>query len=188
MEIGKLRGGNEVMYFAATSEQAIYSVEMTGETSAYVREFASETNTPKNAGFDPTTAVLNSPDNLAQDALGNIYVVEDAPNGDNVGGDIWFIRDRDNDGVAESLDHFLSLQVLGAEATGMIFNPAHPTQFVVSVQHPASTNLEETPEGFGDAIWLFDLEDTIHPHTRSTYWTNLLWRQHWRDQRAKRNK
>ncbi|HEX7028014.1 MAG TPA: alkaline phosphatase PhoX [Gammaproteobacteria bacterium] len=160
MEVGELANGHEVVYVAATSENAIYSIEMLHGNKAMVRLMASETDTPKNADFPATTARLNSPDNLAQDALGNIYVVEDAPNGSNVGGDIWFVRDTDNDGVAESLDHFMSIQVDGSEATGMIFNPQEPTQFVVVVMHPDSTTV---PNGFGDAIWQFDLRGVVPP-------------------------
>lgn len=160
VEIGRLANGREVLYIAVTSENAIYSIELLSPTKAIVRVAASEANTPKNLGFPATTGRLNSPDNLAQDALGNIYVVEDAPNGQDVGGDIWFMRDTDGDGVAESLDHFMSIQVDGAEATGMIFNPVKPTQFVVSVQHPDSVTI---PDGFGDAVWTFDLENIAPP-------------------------
>lgn len=163
LEVGILANGNEVLYFTATSEAAVYSVEMTNSRKAIVREFASEANTPKNVGFPSTTAVINSPDNLAQDAFGNIYIIEDAPNSGAVGGDIWFVRDGDSDGVAESVDHFMSVQVAGAEATGMVFNPKNPTQFVVSVQHPSSTNLEVYPDGQGDALWAFDLTTVVPP-------------------------
>lgn len=162
-EVGELDSGREVLYFAATSEQAIYSVEMLGSRSAMVRLAAKEGTTPKNLGFLPTSGVLNSPDNLAQDALGNIYIIEDAPNGSATGGDIWFMRDADSDGVAESLDHFMTIQVAGSEATGMIFNPAKPTQFVVAVQHPNSTDLGLVPNGFGDALWSFDLKNIVAP-------------------------
>lgn len=163
VEVGVLANGNEVLYFTATSEAAVYSVEMTGADTAIVREFASEANTPKNVGFDATTGVINSPDNLAQDAFGNIYIIEDAPNGGDVGGDIWFIRDADSDGVAESVDHFMSIQVAGAEATGMIFNPANPTEYVVSVQHPSSTDLNNVAGGQGDSLWKFDITDVVPP-------------------------
>ncbi|NHN36997.1 DUF839 domain-containing protein [Pseudomaricurvus alcaniphilus] len=163
VEVGVLANGNEVLYFTATSENTVYSVEMLNSKRAVVREFASEANTPKNLGFPATTGVINSPDNLAQDAFGNIYIIEDAPNGGDVGGDIWFVRDADNDGVAESVDHFMSIQVDGAEATGMIFNPAHPTRFVVSVQHPDSTDIEAVAGGQGDALWMFDLAEVIPP-------------------------
>jgi len=160
LEYSKLANGNAVVYFTATSEQSVYSIEELRNGKAVVRLFASETETPKNLGFPATTGKINSPDNLAQDALGNIYIIEDAPNGDTIGGDIWFARDTDNDGVAESVDHFLSIQADGAEATGMIFNPAKPTQFVVAVQHPDSTGLAG---GQGDALWLFDLKDVVAP-------------------------
>lgn len=162
VEVGFLGNGNEVVYFAATSEDAVYAIEALDDTKAMVRSAVSAA-TAKNAGYATTTGTLSDPDNLAQDALGNIYVIEDKPNGDAVGGDVWFLRDTNSDGVAESLDHFLSLQVRGAEATGMIFNPAKPTQFILNVQHPESTDLAKVANGLGDATWLFDLAGVVPP-------------------------
>ncbi len=165
VEVGFLKNGHEAVYFTATEELAIYSIEELGNGEAFVRLTADE-STLKNVGHAATTGHINSPDNLAQDALGNIYVVEDWPNEDNVGGDIWFLRDTNNDGVAESVDHFISLQVKGAENTGMIFNPANPTQFIVNVQHPESTNTTDTQgayTGMGDATWLIDIKNVIAP-------------------------
>jgi len=160
VEVGYLKNGHEVIYFNATEELAIYSIEELGHGEAMVR-LAADESTMKNVGYAPTTGHVTSPDNLAQDALGNIYVVEDWPNGDDRGGDIWFLRDINSDGVAESLDHFMSLQVKGAENTGMIFNPANPTQFIINIQHPEST-LDEV-EGMGDATWLIDIQDVVAP-------------------------
>jgi hypothetical protein len=161
VEVGYLGNGHEVLYFTATEEEGVYSVEELGHGKAMVR-LAVDESFPKNVGYAATTGHLSSPDNLAQDALGNIYVVEDKPNGDNIGGDVWFLRDTDSDGVAESLDHFMSLQVKGAENTGMIFRPGHPTQFIINVQHPDSTDLSVT-DGQGDATWLIDLKDVVAP-------------------------
>lgn len=163
MEVTTLANGNEAVFFAATSETAIYSIEMLSKRKAIVKLAVEGGVTPQNLGHLPTTGVLNSPDNLAQDALGNIFIIEDAPNSSDVGGDIWFIRDVNTDGVAESIDHFMSIQVDGAEATGMIFNPAKPTEFVVAVQHADSTNLSLVPEGNGDALWKFDLSGVVPP-------------------------
>lgn len=157
MEIARLANGNEVLYFAATSENTVYTVELLPSNKANVRVFASQAGTPKNVGFAPTTAALNSPDNLAQDAAGNIYVIEDAPNGSSTGGDVWFIRDVNGDGVAESLDHFLSVRAAGSEATGMIFDPNDPLTFILIVMHPDSVDLTAHPNGFGDALWAFNL-------------------------------
>ncbi|MBI1195170.1 MAG: DUF839 domain-containing protein [Gammaproteobacteria bacterium] len=159
VEVGYLGNGNEVLYFNATSERAIYSVEELGNGQATVRLMASNA-TPKNLGYGNVSGELHDVDNLAQDALGNIYTVEDWPNGGNTGGDIWFVRDTNNDGVAESMDRFLSLQVKGAENTGMIFRPGHPTQFIVNVQHPDSVGVSG---GMGDATWLFDVKDVVAP-------------------------
>lgn len=160
MEVGQLGNGNAVIYFTATSELTVYSIEELGNHEAMVRVFASDSATPKNLGFPGTTGSLNSPDNLAQDALGNIFVIEDAPNSSDTGGDIWFARDVDGDGVAESMDHFMSIRVDGAEATGMIFNPVKPTRFVAAVQHPDSTDI---PGGTGDALWSFNLRNLESP-------------------------
>ncbi len=162
MEVGMLPNFNEVLYIATTSEHAIISIEMLGNRRAIVRQFATQ-ETPTNLGFPATTGVLNSPDNLAQDALGNLYVIEDSPNRGDIGGDVWFARDTDDDGVAESLDHFMSLQVAGSESTGMIFHPRRPATFAMAVQHPASTDLGNVPEGFGDAVWQFDLTSILPP-------------------------
>ena len=202
--IARLANGNEVIYFTATSENAVYSIEETAN-GPFVRLFAQGPisradggsvaqgpETPTNVGFPATSGEMNSPDNLAQDSLGNIYIIEDSPNTRTIGatgGDIWFARDTDTDGVAESLDHFLSLQVAGSEATGMIFNPVDPTKFVVAIQHPYSTilsdldndatngnfidnddgpsgddaNGERASAGAGDAMWEFDISNAQPP-------------------------
>ena len=157
MSIGS-RNGNEMLYITATSENSVISIEET-KAGPVVRLFVtgddSENNadesgeaTPTNLGLVATTGFLNSPDNLATDSLGNVFIIEDAPNSSSTGGDIWMARDMDNDGVAESIDHFLSLQVNGAEATGMIFHPTDPTRFVVAVQHPTSTGLGDDGDSF----------------------------------------
>lgn len=162
MTVSRLPNGNEILYVAVTSEQAVIAIEILtpGSTrvngTATVRYFVTS-STPKNLGQAATTGTLSSPDNLALDAAGNIYVIEDSPNSSSTGGDIWFARDTNNDGVAESIDHFMSLRVAGSEATGMIFNPVLPTEFSVCVQHPNSTDLSTVTNGIGDAVWSFDL-------------------------------
>lgn len=182
MAVGKLANGNEVIYVAVTSENKVISIEIleqgpgmrkgnsetdwkgngmpaTPSGKAIVRTFVSQAASPKNLGFAPTTGTLNAPDNISMDALGNVYVIEDAPNGSPTGGDVWFVRDTNNDGVAESLDHFMSIRVAGSEATGMIFNPKVPTEFSMAVQHPNSTDLASVPDGLGDAIWMFNVSN-----------------------------
>lgn len=155
MVVSRLANGREVLYVTATSETAVYTFEIMSNTKVKVGIFCNASTT-KNLGFPTTTGTLGSPDNLAMDAAGNIYIIEDSPNSGSTGGDTWFVRDINNDGVAESIDHFLSLRVAGSEATGMIFSPTNPTQFYMSVQHPNSTSLSG---GLGDAVWSFDLKE-----------------------------
>lgn len=167
MSVSRLSNGREVLFVAVTSENAVISIEIlenkggksvTPTGKAMVRVFGSNA-TPKNLGHAPTSGLINSPDNIALDSQGNVYVIEDAPNGSSTGGDIWFFRDKNSDGVAESVDHFMSIRVNGSEATGMIFNPANPLEFVVAVQHPSSTDLAAVPNGLGDAVWMFNLSN-----------------------------
>ena len=135
MEVTTNYKGNEILYITITSENAVLSVEILNSRKAKVGLLASG-DTPTNVGFPATTGALNSPDNLAQDALGNIYIIEDAPNGSDTGGDIWLARDTNDDGIAESLDHFMSIRADGSEATGMIFNPENPTEYRCSRTAP----------------------------------------------------
>ncbi len=181
MTIGVTPDGLEMLYVTTTSEDAVISIEtrpLPGNNRAFVRQFAS-TDTPRNLGFPATTGTLSAPDNLAIDGKGNVYIIEDKPNGDDVGGDVWFARDLNMDGIAESLDHFMSIQVDGAEATGMVFNPRHPSKFVIAVQHPDSVDIDRdvdedgTPDFAcasdsphtcqGDAVWEFDIRHAGGP-------------------------
>jgi hypothetical protein len=184
MSVSRLTNGREVIYVAVTSENAVISIEIlekkggkavTPTGKAMVRVLGSNA-TPKNLGFAPTTGTISSPDNIALDSQGNVYVIEDAPNGSSTGGDVWFFRDKNSDGVAESVDHFMSIRVNGSEATGMIFNPANPLEFVMAVQHPTSTDLATVPNGLGDAVWMFNLANipnqgfvkSLHKGNRNT--------------------
>jgi hypothetical protein len=78
---------------------------------------------------------FQSPDNLAIDANGNIYIVEDQPGGIE---DTWFAVDKDDDGVAEAIGKWASLSTQGAEATGLYFDPFNPHLAYIHVQHPDS--------------------------------------------------
>ena len=79
---------------------------------------------------------LASPDNLASDPQGNLWIVED-----NEPADIWVAGpDRDGDGVADSVSLFATLTTLGAEGTGIYFPPTMPNTLMVNVQHAADGN------------------------------------------------
>ncbi len=82
---------------------------------------------------------LNSPDNLALDSAGNVYIIEDQPGGR---ADIWFAQDLNKDGdlldADEGLALWASMNVDGAEPTGLYFDPFNPNRAWLNIQHPAS--------------------------------------------------
>ena len=84
----------------------------------------------------PAGNAFTSPDNLAIDAKGNIYIVEDEPRCVEV---VWLAKDEVNDGLAEAIGKWAGLSTGGAESTGLYFDKfkSNATAYV-NVQHPAS--------------------------------------------------
>ena len=79
---------------------------------------------------------LYSPDNLASDTAGNLYIVED-----NSPADIWVAgKDLDGDGAADDVSLFATLTTPGAEGTGIYFARTMPGAMFVNVQHAADGN------------------------------------------------
>lgn len=87
-----------------------------------VKLFASR-DTMDMATKQPAGSAFTNPDNLAIDADGNIYIVEDQPGGIE---DIWFAKDENDDGVAEAIGKWASLSTKGAESTGLYFDKFKP--------------------------------------------------------------
>jgi secreted PhoX family phosphatase len=131
LEIKTLANGDQVMFVATTTTNEIYSINL---ASNQVSLFASRGTTDEATGAAVGT-MLASLDNMAIDAAGNIYIIEDQPGG---AADIWFVRDAGNDGVADSLGRWASMSTIGAEPTGLYFDKFHPNVAYVNVQHPDS--------------------------------------------------
>lgn len=149
--IGTLANGNEVLYVALTSENIVLSIDLDPNfdgvgNESFVKEFMNVTvtadtmgNNPVGSGANDSSYGLDDPDNLAIDANGNLYIIEDENPGD-----IWRTYDSDGDGVAEEVALWASLGQFGSEPTGLIADPTNPNRFIVSIQHPDSGN---------DAVW-----------------------------------
>jgi Bacterial protein of unknown function (DUF839) len=134
--ISTLQNGTEVLYFAATSEHAVYSVALLSNTSADVKVFCDRSTVNIATGL-PVGSAFTNPDNMAIDADGKIYVVEDQP---PPVADIFQAIDANNDGVAEYLARWLGLGVDGSEPTGLFFHPNILTRAILAIQHPSSGN------------------------------------------------
>lgn len=137
MEIATLGNGDEFLAFTATGTHQIFGLDL---TTGMMSVFA-DRNTIDLATGLPVGTNLASPDNMAVDADGNLYIVEDqaAPKAD-----IWRAVDLNHDGdlldAGEGLSRWIGLQTAGAEPTGLFFSLADPNVAYVNVQHPSSGN------------------------------------------------
>ena len=131
MEIQTRADGTQVLYVTATTTHTVYAINLqTNRIQAFVTRSTIDTAT----GLAVGTALTN-PDNMAIDADGNVYIVEDQPGGL---ADIWRATDADGDGVAESVSRWASMSTVGAEPTGLYFDVTNPNIAFINVQHPSS--------------------------------------------------
>jgi secreted PhoX family phosphatase len=135
LQIQRVRG-REYMYVATTTTNEVYRLDLAAQT---IGVFANRSTIDLATGAAVGSA-LTSPDNLAVDHEGNIYVVEDR--GGGVDDDIWFARDRNRDGdlldEGEGLGRWASNGTLGSEFTGLYFDPFRKRRAWVNIQHPSS--------------------------------------------------
>ncbi|MGQ9685562.1 MAG: alkaline phosphatase PhoX [Thiobacillaceae bacterium] len=133
MEIKTLPNGEQMIFVATTTNHKVFSLDLANNE---VKLFASR-DTLDGATNAPVGTAFANPDNIAIDAEGNMYIVEDQGNGR---ANIWFTKDADNDGVAEYMSTWATLRTTGAEPSGLFFHPFDPNVAFVNVQHPSSGN------------------------------------------------
>jgi uncharacterized protein len=131
MEITRLANGHEAIMFTSTGTHEVWTVDLADMT---IKQFVTRNTIDVATGL-PVGTNLASPDNMAIDADGNLYIVEDqaSPNAD-----IWMAIDADGDGVAEGVKRWSAMQVTGAEPTGLYFDLFSPNVAYVNIQHPDS--------------------------------------------------
>ena len=156
--VGTLANGNEALFMATTTTHEIYSFNITTNTMSL---FASQNTIDLGTGLAVGNGLLN-PDNLAIDAEGNLYIVEDRNGG--IDDDIWFAKDSNHDGdlldAGEGLLRWASNGTQGSEFTGLYFDPFNPNRAWVNIQHPSSGNdrlmeITAAPVPVPAAVWLF---------------------------------
>lgn len=131
IEIKTLKNGRQMLFVATTTNHKVFSIDLQTDT---VKLFVSRDTIDIATGL-PVGDAFTSPDNLAIDNDGNMYIVEDQPGGRQ---DTWFAYDADNDGVAEAVGRWASLSTVGAEGTGLLFDKFRPNVAYINVQHPTS--------------------------------------------------
>ena len=130
--------GVEHLFIAMTTTNDVYKLNLRTNT---ISVFANRNTIDLATGL-PVGSALTSPDNLAVDHDGNIYIVEDRNGG--VDDDIWCAVDRNHDGdledAGEGLARWASNGTLGSEFTGLYFDPRNKRRAWVQIQHPSSGN------------------------------------------------
>lgn len=129
-------GDREYLYVATTTTHEVYRLDLQHNV---ITVFANRNTTDLATGL-PVGSALANPDNLAIDAEGNIYIVEDRNGGSD--DDIWFAKDLNMDGdlidAGEGLARWASNGTLGSEFTGLYFDPKDRRRAWVNIQHPSS--------------------------------------------------
>jgi uncharacterized protein len=146
LEIQSIAGHDERLYWA-TTDSDIDGAGGTGTSRVYnlnlvtgmVQLFADASTIDFSTG-SAVGGALRNVDNLAIDADGNIYLVEDRNGG--VDDDIWITRDLNKDGdlldAGEGIARWASNGTQGSEFSGLYFDKTDPNRAFVNIQHPAS--------------------------------------------------
>ncbi|NJA07283.1 DUF839 domain-containing protein [Methylococcaceae bacterium WWC4] len=159
-------GGNQLIYFTTTDSDTnanttdgrsrIYNFNVATQSLSL---FA-DSNTIDLATGLAVGGGLRNADNLAIDAEGNIYIIEDRDGA--VDDDIWFAKDINKDGdlldAGEGLARWASNGTTGSEFTGLYFDKFNPNVAYVNIQHPASgvdRTMQINAVPVPGAVWLF---------------------------------
>ena len=130
--------GRELLFMATTTTNETYVLNLRERKIAV---FADRNTIDLATGLAVGPA-LASPDNLAIDHEGYIYIIEDR--GGGVDNDIWFAADFNDDGdladAGEGLARWASNGTPGSEFTGLYFDPRNKRRAWVNIQHPTSAN------------------------------------------------
>ena len=130
--------GTEYLYVATTSTSEVYRLDLRRSViSLFVNRATIDLATGAAVG-----SALSSPDNLAIDHDGNLYIIEDRNGG--VDDDIWFAKDLNGDGdvndAGEGIGRWASNGASGSEFSGLYFDPTDKRRAWVNIQHPSSGN------------------------------------------------
>ena len=130
--------GRQYLYVTTTTTNEIYRLDLKKRA---ITVFADRNTTDLATGL-PVGEGLASPDNLAVDNDGNIYIIEDRNGGTD--DDVWFAKDRNKDGDlndwGEGIGRWASNGTVGSELSGLYFDPFDDDRAWVNIQHPDSGN------------------------------------------------
>ena len=145
LENKTLANGHEVIFFTTTDSDNNASttdgrsrVYLFDTVSNDVKLFADSSTIDLATGLAVGGGLRNA-DNLAIDAAGNIYIIEDRDGA--VDDDVWLAVDKNHDGdlldAGEGIARWVSNGTPGSEITGLYFDKTKPNVAYLNIQHPA---------------------------------------------------
>lgn len=146
LEIKTLSNGDQSIFFATTDSDTngnttdgrsrVYNLNL---NSLEVKLFADSSAIDLATGSAVGGGLRNA-DNLAVDADGTIYIIEDRNGSED--DDIWYAKDVNNDGdlndAGEGLARWVSNGIPGSEISGLYFDKTNPNVAYFNIQHPNS--------------------------------------------------
>jgi sugar lactone lactonase YvrE len=145
LEVKTMANGNEAIFFATTdsdtnanSTDGRSRVYLFDTVSSEVKLFADSSTIDLATGLAVGGGLRNA-DNLAIDAAGNIYLIEDRNGASD--DDVWLAVDKNHDGdlldAGEGLARWVSNGTPGSEISGLYFDKFDANKAYLNIQHPA---------------------------------------------------
>ncbi|UCV18239.1 alkaline phosphatase PhoX [Ferribacterium limneticum] len=146
LEVKTLANGHEAIYFTTTDSDTNNNqtdgrsrVYLFDTVSSEVKLFADSSTIDLATGLAVGGGLRNA-DNLAIDAAGNMYLIEDRDGA--VDDDVWLAVDKNHDGdlldAGEGLARWVSNGTPGSEITGLYFDKTNPNVAFLNIQHPST--------------------------------------------------
>ncbi|MCI0654826.1 MAG: PhoX family protein, partial [Methylococcaceae bacterium] len=124
------------LFFDTTTDRRVVRIPLNTDQPLVTEFFGVNIGNVPNESSNPAYG-LSGPDNLASDAAGNLYIVEDN-DGES---DVWVAGpDLNQDGVSDRVALFATVTTLGSEGTGIYFSPTKPRAMYINVQHADDGN------------------------------------------------
>jgi uncharacterized protein len=140
------------VYFTSTTMGRIYRFRDLGPTITHFETFVENAYFPIQHRLGTTLARFETPDNLAFDGEGNLWVLQDG------GGNFIWVVGRNHSSANPDIRIFGN-SVRGTEPTGITFTPDYRFLFM-SLQHPFATNVVPCMDAAGNTI-VFNRDATL---------------------------